>query len=189
MLQREVVDRMAAAPGSKVYGRLSVMLQYRFRWRSCSMFRPARSDPRRRWTRPSCGSRRTRCRRRWRETSEVLRRMVAKAFSQRRKTLRNALCGLHDRRGARQRWAIDPRLRPGSCIPGGLRARGQRRGCASVDVRTSQACAGGLKPQLLGARFLDELDLVAVGIFDEGDHCRAVLHRAGLARHFAAALA
>ncbi len=31
MLQREVVDRMAAAPGSKVYGRLSVMLQYRFR--------------------------------------------------------------------------------------------------------------------------------------------------------------
>jgi 16S rRNA (adenine1518-N6/adenine1519-N6)-dimethyltransferase len=29
MLQKEVVDRMAAAPGSKVYGRLSVMLQFR----------------------------------------------------------------------------------------------------------------------------------------------------------------
>jgi len=29
MLQNEVVDRMAAAPGSKVYGRLSVMLQFR----------------------------------------------------------------------------------------------------------------------------------------------------------------
>jgi 16S rRNA (adenine1518-N6/adenine1519-N6)-dimethyltransferase len=27
MLQREVVDRLAAAPGSKVYGRLSVMVQ------------------------------------------------------------------------------------------------------------------------------------------------------------------
>jgi 16S rRNA (adenine1518-N6/adenine1519-N6)-dimethyltransferase len=27
MLQKEVVDRMAAEPGSKVYGRLSVMLQ------------------------------------------------------------------------------------------------------------------------------------------------------------------
>src|SRR5690606_20705001 len=27
MLQKEVVDRMSAAPGSKVYGRLSVMLQ------------------------------------------------------------------------------------------------------------------------------------------------------------------
>jgi len=29
MLQKEVVDRMAAAPGSKIYGRLSVMLQLR----------------------------------------------------------------------------------------------------------------------------------------------------------------
>ncbi len=28
MLQKEVVDRLAAAPGSKAYGRLSVMLQY-----------------------------------------------------------------------------------------------------------------------------------------------------------------
>jgi 16S rRNA (adenine1518-N6/adenine1519-N6)-dimethyltransferase len=31
MLQKEVVDRMAAGPGSKVYGRLSVMLQARCR--------------------------------------------------------------------------------------------------------------------------------------------------------------
>ena len=31
MLQKEVVDRMVAQPGSKVYGRLSVMLQYRYR--------------------------------------------------------------------------------------------------------------------------------------------------------------
>ena len=30
MLQKEVVDRMAAAPSSRDYGRLSVMLQYRF---------------------------------------------------------------------------------------------------------------------------------------------------------------
>jgi len=30
MLQKEVVERMAAAPGSKVYGRLSVMLQWRY---------------------------------------------------------------------------------------------------------------------------------------------------------------
>jgi 16S rRNA (adenine1518-N6/adenine1519-N6)-dimethyltransferase len=30
MLQKEVVDRMVAAPGSKVYGRLSVMLQARY---------------------------------------------------------------------------------------------------------------------------------------------------------------
>jgi len=31
MLQREVVERMAAPPGSKEYGRLSVMLQFRYR--------------------------------------------------------------------------------------------------------------------------------------------------------------
>jgi 16S rRNA (adenine1518-N6/adenine1519-N6)-dimethyltransferase len=31
MLQKEVVDRLAAEPGSKDYGRLSVMLQYRYR--------------------------------------------------------------------------------------------------------------------------------------------------------------
>ena len=30
MLQREVVDRMVAVPGSKTFGRLSVMLQYRY---------------------------------------------------------------------------------------------------------------------------------------------------------------
>src|SRR3954470_19268688 len=32
MLQKEVVERMVAAPGSKDYGRLSVMLQYRYRF-------------------------------------------------------------------------------------------------------------------------------------------------------------
>jgi 16S rRNA (adenine1518-N6/adenine1519-N6)-dimethyltransferase len=30
MLQSEVVDRMVAAPGTKAYGRLSVMLQWRY---------------------------------------------------------------------------------------------------------------------------------------------------------------
>jgi 16S rRNA (adenine1518-N6/adenine1519-N6)-dimethyltransferase len=30
MLQKEVVDRMASGPGSKAYGRLSVMLQWRY---------------------------------------------------------------------------------------------------------------------------------------------------------------
>src|SRR5258706_5849489 len=40
----------------------------------------------------------------------------------------------------------------------------------------------GLRRALL----LDELDLVAVRVLDEGDHAAAVLHRAGLARHLAA---
>ena len=33
---------------------------------------------------------------------------------------------------------------------------------------------------------LDELDLVAVGVLDKGDHGGAVLHRSGLARDLAA---
>src|SRR5476651_987319 len=35
-------------------------------------------------------------------------------------------------------------------------------------------------------RLLDELDLVAVGILDEGDHAAAELHRPRLARHLPA---
>src|SRR6185436_5442233 len=49
--------------------------------------------------------------------------------------------------------------------------------------------AGGEQQQkqtLLPALALDELDLVAVGIFHEGDDGRATLHRAGLARDLAA---
>lgn len=35
---------------------------------------------------------------------------------------------------------------------------------------------------------LNELDLVTIGVLDEGDDRAAVLHRPGLARHLAAAL-
>ena len=45
MLQKEVVDRMAAAPGSKDYGRLSVMLQWRYRIESVLDVPPAAFDP------------------------------------------------------------------------------------------------------------------------------------------------
>lgn len=46
MLQKEVVERMTAAPGSRDYGRLSVMLQYRYHLESLldvppTAFRPA----------------------------------------------------------------------------------------------------------------------------------------------------
>ncbi|MBL8251680.1 MAG: 16S rRNA (adenine(1518)-N(6)/adenine(1519)-N(6))-dimethyltransferase RsmA [Candidatus Competibacter sp.] len=96
MLQQEVVARMAAAPGEDAYGRLSVMLQYRCRVEALfevepDAFRPppkvrsavARLVPRE--TFPVA----VRDRRR---LAEVVRR----AFSQRRKTLRNALSGLLD---------------------------------------------------------------------------------------------
>ncbi len=45
MLQKEVVERMAAAPGSKDYGRLSVMLQWRYDIESVLDVPPESFDP------------------------------------------------------------------------------------------------------------------------------------------------
>ena len=45
MLQKEVVERMAAAPGSKAYGRLSVMLQWRYRIESVLDVPPEAFEP------------------------------------------------------------------------------------------------------------------------------------------------
>ncbi len=96
MLQKEVVERMAAAPGSAAYGRLSVMLQYR-----CQViplfgigpgaFRPppkvesafVRLLPYR--TPPIQVTDET-----------VFAQVVRLAFGQRRKTLRNTLKGVLD---------------------------------------------------------------------------------------------
>ena len=91
MLQKEVVDRMAAEPGSKVYGRLSVMLQAYCRVDALFVvppgaFRPppkvdsavARLVPR---DPASIGIR----------DPKRFEHVVRAAFGQRRKTLRNAL--------------------------------------------------------------------------------------------------
>ena len=45
MLQKEVVERMCAAPGNKAYGRLSVMLQWRYRIESVLDVPPEAFDP------------------------------------------------------------------------------------------------------------------------------------------------
>jgi 16S rRNA (adenine1518-N6/adenine1519-N6)-dimethyltransferase len=45
MLQKEVVDRMAAAPGCKDFGRLTVMLQWRYRIESLFDVAPTAFDP------------------------------------------------------------------------------------------------------------------------------------------------
>lgn len=94
MLQREVVERMVAAPSTPEYGRLSVMLQYRFRMQNLlsvppSAFRPApkvasavvRLVP---LLRPDVAAR----------DESLFAKTVTRAFSHRRKTLRNALLGL-----------------------------------------------------------------------------------------------
>ena len=92
MLQKEVVDRMAAAPGSRALrsadrhaGTLAA------RSSRCSTSDPAPSGRRRESCRRSCGSRRTQSRRAASSSRAATRNVVAAAFSQRRKTLRNAL--------------------------------------------------------------------------------------------------
>ncbi len=91
MLQREVVERMAADPGSPEYGRLSVMLQYRWIieplfdvpptafqpqpkvWSSFVRMTPYATPPHRA------------------SDESLFADVVTRAFGQRRKTLRNAL--------------------------------------------------------------------------------------------------
>ncbi|KAF4531271.1 hypothetical protein B566_EDAN019359 [Ephemera danica] len=45
MLQKEVIDRMVAAPGTSEYGRLSVMLQWRYAMENILLVPPAAFDP------------------------------------------------------------------------------------------------------------------------------------------------
>ncbi len=89
MLQKEVVDRMAAEPGSKDYGRLSVMLQWRYAIESVLDVPPESFDPpprvdsaivRMRPLEPAAAV-----------DAALLEELVRVAFSQRRKVLRNTL--------------------------------------------------------------------------------------------------
>jgi len=91
MLQREVVERMAAPPGGKEYGRLSVMLQFRYRIERLFNVAPGSFTPV-----PKVQSSIVRMRPLPAEQlSDVdptlFSQVVTAAFSQRRKTLRNAL--------------------------------------------------------------------------------------------------
>ena len=110
MLQKEVVERMAAGPGSKVYGRLSVMLQA-----YCTVtplfvvppgaFRPA----------PKVDSAVVRLQPRPADSIGIrdharFAAIVRAAFGQRRKTLRNALSGVLDA-GAIAAAGLDPGAR------------------------------------------------------------------------------
>ena len=94
MLQREVVERMVAAPGASEFSRLSVMLQYRFNMEKliavpAEAFNPApkvesavvRLTPLTPLPHPA-------------QDEAVFASVVARAFAQRRKTLRNTLKGV-----------------------------------------------------------------------------------------------
>jgi len=94
MLQKEVVDRMVAAPGNGDYGRLSVMLQYRFEMERLFLVPPGAFDPA-----PKVDSAIVRLMprplaQRQARDEEHFGRVVMAAFGQRRKMLRNNLKGL-----------------------------------------------------------------------------------------------
>ncbi|MEZ5541979.1 MAG: 16S rRNA (adenine(1518)-N(6)/adenine(1519)-N(6))-dimethyltransferase RsmA [Pseudomonadota bacterium] len=110
MLQREVVERMAASPGSGQYGRLSVMLQYRCQ--VCPLFTigPGAFTPA-----PKVESAFVRLLPYAQAPVAVsdpalFARLVQQAFAQRRKTLRNTLRGLLEAEAIRA-VGIDPAAR------------------------------------------------------------------------------
>jgi 16S rRNA (adenine1518-N6/adenine1519-N6)-dimethyltransferase len=91
MLQKEVVDRICAAPGSKKYGRLSVMMQYYCATELLFDVPPESFDPA-----PQVMSAIVRLVPHSQPPVAVndiakLNRVVTQAFSQRRKTLRNSM--------------------------------------------------------------------------------------------------
>jgi 16S rRNA (adenine1518-N6/adenine1519-N6)-dimethyltransferase len=116
MLQREVVERMSAQPGSKRYGRLTVMLAARCRVEplfriAAGAFNPpprvesafVRVTP---WPEPPF------------EVADdaLFARIVAQAFSKRRKTLRNALAGVVTAESMAA-CGVDPGTRPETLSP------------------------------------------------------------------------
>jgi 16S rRNA (adenine1518-N6/adenine1519-N6)-dimethyltransferase len=113
MLQKEVVDRMTASPGSKAYGRLGIMLGCHLSVEALFDVGPQCFDPP-----PAVMSAVVRLTplgagRPAIDDEKLLGRLVATAFSQRRKTLRNALKTMVDEAELRS-LGIDPGDRPES---------------------------------------------------------------------------
>lgn len=111
MLQKEVVDRMAAQPGNKTYGRLSVMLQVRCQVQYLFHIGPGAFNPP-----PKVDSAFVRLVPYVDPPNPVqdpafFSRLVTQAFSQRRKTLRNTL-----------KKMLPPELLTANDIDPGLRA-------------------------------------------------------------------
>ena len=109
MLQKEVVQRMVAPPGGKDYGRLSVMLQWRYQMEMLFIVPPSAFDPP-----PKVDSAIVRMRP---IASPLaceqarLEQVVMQAFSQRRKVIRNSLSSLFTEQQLIAA-GIDPQARP-----------------------------------------------------------------------------
>ncbi len=110
MLQKEVVDRICAGPGSKKYGRLSVMMQYHCRSELLFDVPPESFNPIPKvmsaivrlipHSQPPVNI----------PSIESLNKIVTQAFSQRRKTLRNSLKKLLNEKQINN-LEINPKLR------------------------------------------------------------------------------
>lgn len=111
MLQREVVERLAAVPNSSAYGRLSVMAKYHCAVQALfevgpGAFRPAPkvwSAVVRLLPHPTVGA--------GINNEQHFAEVVKRAFAQRRKTLRNSLQGVLDSEAIKAA-GIDPSRRP-----------------------------------------------------------------------------
>ena len=109
MLQKEVVERIVAQPGTKTYGRLSVMMQFFYEAESLLTVRPGSFNPP-----PRVDSAIVRLKpyqvAPYPANPKSLGKVVNQAFSQRRKTLRNALKNLVTEQQITQ-LGIDPGCR------------------------------------------------------------------------------
>lgn len=111
MLQKEVVERMSAAPGSKTYGRLSVMLQYHCKVVPLFIVKPGAFNPP-----PKVESAIIRLKPYQTPPYDVgdfslFKKLVTQAFTQRRKTLRNAVNGIATPKDIEEA-GLDPGCRP-----------------------------------------------------------------------------
>ncbi len=111
MLQKEVVERLAAKPGNASYGRLSIMVQYRCIVEKLFVVGPGAFRPP-----PKVESAVVKLSPReqpavWVKDSAMFEQVVRRAFAQRRKTLRNSLKGFLDTAEIRAA-GVDPSARP-----------------------------------------------------------------------------
>jgi 16S rRNA (adenine1518-N6/adenine1519-N6)-dimethyltransferase len=110
MLQKEVVERMVASPGGRDYGRLSVMLQYRFSMEHLFDVAPEAFDPPPRVDSAIVRMRPRPADERDAKDERLLGEIVTQAFGQRRKVLRNTLKGRADA-AQMEAVGIDPAAR------------------------------------------------------------------------------
>ena len=96
MLQKEVVDRMVSPPGSKVYGRLSAMLQRHYRLYRLFDVPPGAFQPAPKVTSSVVRMIPIPAEEKVALDEKLYAQVVAAAFSMRRKTLKNALAAVLD---------------------------------------------------------------------------------------------